>query len=296
MNYPIFTGLLTAAVACSCYGSITNTINIENGQVLGVADLAAGTFNGTSFTINSSLVININDGGTMGSVDEYLGDWSGFSLSNATININSGGRLEGAADQIQLSTTILSRARINLNENGSIGNLLIRGNGLSTLNLYGGITDQVVVDSPGFVRISGGIHHSLGGFAQAHNELTTEILDGEIYGIGLRGNDRIDLRGGRIHSIGAVGGTLNIFGDELIIDGIAIDLALNETVELNTGIFDFDVLSGTLEDGSFFEFDQYREDIFIGATTNVYFTRTVPTMPTTAIFASGLIALTKRRR
>ena len=285
--------VLGVGLLCSC-ADAGQVLNVDAGQVLRVSDLQSGVWDGESFSLNPSLVINLNDGGMLSAPGEIFGGWAGFNMFGATINVNAGGRMEGESNQTQSSSTILANSRVNLYDGGSIGNVLFRGNQSNYVNLYGGTSELVNVDTDGLVQVIGGHHAGVAGFAQnSGSMLRTVITGGTIGSLSLRGADTIELRGGAVESIGAVGRYLEIYGSELVVDGVEFDLAYGESVLVNGSGLRFDLLSGVLEDGSAFEFDQFRDDVFIGATTLVTFHQ-VPGPATVSVF--GVMALMGRRR
>ena len=207
--------------------SIGNNVEISSNTLLNVSN---GSSVGTSLIVIDSTV-NIS-GGTVGESFQTSGD--------STINISGGtvGDLRVAFGSVA-----------NITE-GTIGPLNVE---FGAVNISGGSIGDFSQSFVGTVNISGG---TVGDNFAALDGSTVNISGGTI------GNffnadfgSTINISGGTIGSDFTANSEVNIFGTEFFLNGDPLnDLILGQA----TGIFDLDeagVLTGSLADGSSFEFD-----------------------------------------
>jgi len=185
-----------------------------------------------------------------GTIDLFPGD----SIANGTV-INAGTTVNVLGGSIGLGVD-LANGMLNIES----GDVALGATGIGT-----GFTN-----SNNQVNLSGG---SVGGFFQLTNGTELNITGGQIESFGLFGSgDVANISGGTvtrfpdIFSGGVVnisggdifavrvfnGGEVNFTGTEFFIDGVPLDLTLEQQVVINQRNVN---LSGFLADGSFFETD-----------------------------------------
>lgn len=161
-----------------------------------------------------------------GGVGDILGNTTG------QLNVQSGGSVDSSFDAY-------SGGELNIS-GGTVGNFL-RARRDSEINISGGtVGDHFSASAASVVNISGG----------------TVGEDFNVFGGGFFGNGIVNISGGNFgNNFEALSESeVNLFGTEFLLNGTPLNLALDQTITIiNRGAGE--VLSGTLSDGTAFDFE-----------------------------------------
>ncbi len=209
--------------AFTCNASAQTTVEVNNGQVLTIADLMAGTFQGVNFELGPMTTFKINAGGRYGKVGDAFSD-NTFDFEGSTFEVYDGAVFGNC---INPDCGVLSNLNLNV-YGGLIISTLQTGSG-TVANLFGGDLGNTILEAGSVVNIRGG---SVG----------LSLLSA-------RPGSELNISGGLFRNFHVqTGSAVTLFGDEFRLNGSAYT---NPTVSLTPG----DVLTGTLSDGSVFVID-----------------------------------------
>ncbi len=253
-NAACFAIAVSVAVGLNTYpGEAQTTLNVNAGQTLTGADLLAGEFNGQTFTLGSDLTIEINDEGElelkMGSPD--------VSFAGTTVNINDGGLFSQtlSVDFTDATLNILEGGyayihslenNVAVNVQGGLLVSLSDINGGSTVSMSSGRMkfSSLSGDSTGMVNMTGG---TLLRCSRVRDGASTTISGGLI----------------AENFTASTGGQVIFVGDEFQLNGV-------DVTDLEAGLPENGVFTGTLADGSVFIFNkQAGDDDLYGSGTAI---------------------------
>jgi len=242
-----------------------NEVNVYEGEILTADHILAGEFNGQLFTLDSTLMINLFEGGALEQVGALPSTPEGFlfDFNGATINAFNGGLIMGTI----FDSSYITNSTMNLYIGGRTGaDVIVEGN--MTVNLLGGLFGV-----HGNLQEGTTINMSLGRISTDQIGSRAMLnMSGGVIPQGISGGFNVyHISGGCVGpSILNFGTELNLYVRDIAVNSTPLELAKGESVSI-TPTTDL-MMVATLANGQPYLFDaQSGRD---GLNTNITITAT----------------------